>query len=311
MNPQPASWRLTYELARGQGVSMRKGDVAERNADANELYERSVALGALRTALDAARNGHGQLIFVCGEAGAGKSALLRRFAHDIDGTARLLWGDCDPLFTPSPLGPFLDIADQLAGEFGELVKKGARPPRLVHALMRELGAGSVDVVVIDDLQWADEASLDLLELVGRRIGRVPALVVGSFRDDEIGPAHPLRTVLGRLATAPVTRLSLAPLSRDTVALMAARYGVDEGLLFENTGGNPFFVTEALSCGADRVPPTVRDAVLAAAGDDRDHAFGRQPDGSRGTRRRGPGSPRPLSGLRCPGSGGGPHGPVQA
>src|SRR6516164_3946443 len=123
---------------------MRRGHVAERNGDADELYERSDALGALRTALDAARNGHGQLIFVCGEAGAGKSALLRRFAHDIDGTARLLWGDCDPLFTPSPLGPFLDIADQLAGEFGELVRKGARPPRLVHALMRELGAGSVD-----------------------------------------------------------------------------------------------------------------------------------------------------------------------
>jgi len=241
---------------------MRTGGAAECNEDTSELYERSDALGALRSALDAARDGHGQLIFVCGEAGAGKSALLRRFAREIDGTIRLLWGDCDPLFTPSPLGPFLDIADQLAGEFGELVKTGAGPPRLVHAFMRELVAGSVDLVVIDDLQWADEASLDLLELIGRRVGRVPALVVGSFRDDEIGPAHPLRTVLGRLATAPVTRLSLAPLSRDAVALMAARYGVDEGQLFENTGGNPFFVTEALSCGADRVPPTVRDAVLA-------------------------------------------------
>src|SRR5689334_11255050 len=109
---------------------MRKGGAAECNEDISELYERSDALGALWSALDAARNGHGQLILVCGEAGAGKSALLRRFARDIEGTTRLLWGDCDPLFTPAPLGPFLDIADQLAGEFGELVKRGAGPPRL-------------------------------------------------------------------------------------------------------------------------------------------------------------------------------------
>jgi DNA-binding CsgD family transcriptional regulator/tetratricopeptide (TPR) repeat protein len=241
---------------------MRSGGAAARGEDIGELHERSDALGALRAALGAARDGHGQLILVGGEAGAGKTALLRRFARDADGIARLLWGNCDPLFTPSPLGPFLDIADQLAGEFGELVKTGAKPPRLVHALMRELAAGTTDVLIIDDLHWADEASLDLLELAGRRIGRVPALIVGSFRDDETDPAHPLRTVLGRLATAPVTRLSLAPLSRRAVALMAARHGVDGGQLFEKTGGNPFFVTEALSCGADRVPPTVRDAVLA-------------------------------------------------
>ena len=241
---------------------MRSGGAAARSEDTGELYERSDALGALRAALDAARDGHGQLILVCGEAGAGKTALLRRFARDTDGTARWLWGNCDPLFTPSPLGPFLDIADQLAGEFGELVKTGAKPPQLVHAFMRELGAGGTDVVAIDDLHWADEASLDLLELAGRRIGRVPALIVGSFREDEMDPEHPLRTVLGRLATAPVTRLSLTPLSRHAVALMAARHGVDGEQLFEKTGGNPFFVTEALSCGADRVPPTVRDAVLA-------------------------------------------------
>ena len=225
---------------------MRSGGAAARSEDTGELYERSDALGALRAALDAARDGHGQLILVCGEAGAGKTALLRRFARDTDGTARWLWGNCDPLFTPSPLGPFLDIADQLAGEFGELVKTGAKPPQLVHAFMRELGAGGTDVVAIDDLHWADEASLDLLELAGRRIGRVPALIVGSFREDEMDPEHPLRTVLGRLATAPVTRLSLTPLSRHAVALMAARHGVDGEQLFEKTGGNPFFVTEALS-----------------------------------------------------------------
>lgn len=236
-----------------------------RSEDGGELHERLQALGTLQAALDQAVAGRGQLVLVSGEAGVGKTALLRRFAREAGGTARILWGACDPLFTPRPLGPFLDIAEQVTGEFAELVRRGAKPHQTLHAFLQELSADRAAIVVVEDLHWADEASLDLLGLVGRRIEQVAALVIASFRDDEIDPVHPLQTVLGRLATVPaVTRLKLDPLSRSTVAVMAAPYGADERQLFEKTGGNPFFVTEVLSCGTAGVPPTVRDAVLARA-----------------------------------------------
>jgi predicted ATPase len=245
-----------------------------------ELYERADALAGLCAALELGAAGRGQIVLVSGETGVGKTALVQRSAREVAGTARILWGGCDPLFTPRPLGPFLDIAAQIEGEFAEIVAKDGRPFRVLPALLRELGSGRA-IVVVEDLHWADEASLDLLGLVARRIGQVPAVVVMTFRDDEIGPAHRLRALLGSLATAPaVTRIRLEPLSREAVAVMAKPHGVDERQLFERTGGNPFFITEVLASGATGVPPTVRDAVLAraarpgkppTAGSHRDHA----------------------------------------
>jgi predicted ATPase len=233
--------------------------------DNGELLERAAPLSALRQGLDEACAGRGRLLLLAGEAGAGKTALLRRFADDVAGSARVLWGACDPLFTPRPLGPFLDIAGQVTGEFGGLVREGVQPHETLAALLRELDRGRPSLVVLEDVHWADEASLDLLGMIGRRIGQAAALVVASYRDDELGQAGALRTVLGELATAPaVSRLGLEPLTPAAVATMASPYGVDEQQLYRQTGGNPFYVTEVLGSGAASMPATVRDAVLARA-----------------------------------------------
>jgi class 3 adenylate cyclase/tetratricopeptide (TPR) repeat protein len=232
---------------------------------ADELLERSDALSTLADSLAAVTGtGRGQLVLVSGEAGVGKTALLRRFSDDRRGSARILWGSCDPLFTPRPLGPLLDVAEVAGGELAEVVQEG-RPHAVASALMRELGSRATTILVLDDVQWADEATLDVLGLLGRRIEAAPALVLLSYRDDELDRAHPLRMVLGALATGPaVRRLEIAPLSRDAVAHLAEPHGVDADELFSKTAGNPFFATEALAAGEAELPHTVRDAVLARA-----------------------------------------------
>lgn len=187
----------------------------------------------------------GALVLVAGEAGIGKTALLRAFCAGAD--ARVLQGACDPLHTPRPLGPLLDILGEEPG-----------PSDAFAALAGELRRRAPSVVVIEDLHWADEATLDLVRLLGRRVETLPALVVATYRDDELDRAHPLRFALAALPR--VTRLRLEPLSAAAVGELAGDRGAE---LHALTAGNPFFVTEALEAGSD-VPDSVRDAVLARA-----------------------------------------------
>jgi DNA-binding CsgD family transcriptional regulator/tetratricopeptide (TPR) repeat protein/type II secretory pathway predicted ATPase ExeA len=238
------------------------GTIAE--SERVELLERSEQLRMLADALAAVEGrARGRLVFVSGEAGAGKTALLRGFAERLGRDARLLWGACDALFTPRPLGPLLDVAWAAGPGLGELVERGAKPHDVALALLRELSSGSPTVLVLEDVHWADEATLDVLRLMGRRVESVPGLVLASYRDDELDRSHPLRSVLGALPPrGAVNRLRVPPLSRDAVALLSEPHGVDAEELYRRTDGNPFFVTEVLATGAAEVPETVRDAVLA-------------------------------------------------
>src|SRR5439155_4500983 len=148
----------------------------------------------------------------------------------------------------------------------ELVVRGARPHEIVGALLRELGRRPPAVLVLEDVHWADEATLDVLRLLGRRIQGVRALILASYRDDELDRAHPLRIVIGELATGrAVGRLELDPLSAPALAKLAKPHGVDVEDLYRKTNGNPFFVNEVLATGGEQIPNTVRDAVLARAG----------------------------------------------
>jgi DNA-binding CsgD family transcriptional regulator len=230
----------------------------------NGLLERTGELAALERSLAKARDGQGSLVLVSGEAGIGKSALVRAFCGAQRGGTRVLWGVCEPLFTPRPLGPLLDVAEVVGGELAELVQGRATPHDVTMALRRELGRRSPTIVVIDDAQWADEATLDVLRLLADRLEGVRAAVVVAYRD-ELDRWHPLRIVVGEIgAGRAITRVRLQPLSLQAVTSLAARYGASPSELYGKTRGNPFFVTEVLEASDIGVPPTVRDAVLARA-----------------------------------------------
>jgi len=235
-------------------------------ASGGELLERSYHLSALREALAATLGTHrGVLVLLGGEAGGGKTTLLRRFCADCERVDCVLWGSCDPLFTPRPLGPFLDIAQETGGELRDLMAAGAKPYQIAAALVRAAQASRGTIIVLEDLHWADEATLDVLSLLGRRIEAVPALVIGTYRDDELDRTHPLRRLLGELrSTTSIRRLTAEPLSRGGVAALAAPHGLDADALHRATAGNPFFVTEVIATPGAGIPSTVRDAVMARA-----------------------------------------------
>ena len=230
-----------------------------------ELLERQGELDALAGLLDDVRGQRrGWLVLVSGEAGVGKTALLRRFCDEHRSSARILWGACDALYTPSPLGPLIEIAESSGGEMEALVHGEAKPYEVATALMHELDRHGSSVLVLEDVHWADEATLDVVRLLGRKVEGVPALVLVSYRD-ELDRVHPLRVLAGELSTSQaVRRLRVDPLSPEAVARLAEPHGVDAVVLYRNTGGNPFFVTEVLAAADAEIPNTVRDAVLARA-----------------------------------------------
>ncbi len=228
-----------------------------------ELLERASFLRTLAEYARDARRGDGRLVLVSGESGMGKTALLEAFRDELR-DARWLWGACDGLLTPRPLGPIFDVASQLDGELAGLCRDGAHRDRLFAAFLAEIDSpAAFTVTVIEDVHWADEATIDLLSFVGRRLARMRSLVLVTFREDELGADHPLRIVLGDVATQRATRRMLVPpLSADAVRALAEAGSpqVDAAELYRVTGGNPFYVREVLEAGWPALPPTVRDVV---------------------------------------------------
>jgi DNA-binding CsgD family transcriptional regulator len=228
-----------------------------------DVLERDAHRAVLDECLAAARGGDGRLVFVSGEAGSGKTTLVDSFCAGVRG-ARVAMGACDDLDTPRPLGPVLEIAERL----------GLADPHddvslhsLMTAMVAALSGSRATIAVVEDAHWADAATLDVLRYVGRRVASLRALLVVTFRDDELDVDHPLQVLMGDLATAPgVLRLQVDALTHAAVATLAeaASTGVDVHALYAQTGGNPFFVTEVLAVGGQGVPPSVRDAVLARA-----------------------------------------------
>ena len=230
-----------------------------------ELLEREQFFDELEAILSGVAAGNGRLVLVSGEAGIGKTSVVERFAEAHHQNARVLWGACDALFTPRPLGPLYDIAHQTQSNLTALLEEEAPRASIFSAVLDELEDGRAPTVAImEDVHWADEATLDLLKFLGRRINRTNAMVVVTYRDDEVGADHPLRLVLGDLPHRSVTRLRLLPLSQAAVNTLAERAGRPIEDLYAVTGGNPFFVTEALASKERGVPVTVSDAVLSRA-----------------------------------------------
>jgi DNA-binding CsgD family transcriptional regulator/tetratricopeptide (TPR) repeat protein len=227
-----------------------------------ELLERERCLAELHGWLGAAADRGGCTVLVGGEAGVGKTVLLQELCAR-QSVMRSLWGGCDDLSTPRPLAPLHDIARETQGALLASIGSTASRGDIFTSALDELERIST-LLVLEDMHWADEASLDLLKFLGRRIHRTRSMIVVSYRDDEVGSSHPLRVLIGDLPRASTHRMFVAPLSEPAVVQLARRAGRSPEGIYGITAGNPLFVTEVLAANADSVPATVRDAVLARA-----------------------------------------------
>ncbi|HET7085516.1 MAG TPA: AAA family ATPase [Rhizomicrobium sp.] len=224
-----------------------------------EFLERGEHLTRLAGALALAARGHGRILAIAGAAGSGKTTLVEHFVLSQRDTARIYAGACENLSTPEPLLPLRDIAraqgaalDLSHGQLAafetvlDLLRQGAKPALLI----------------LEDMHWADAATLDLIRFLVRRIAQVKALVLVTYRDDE--PRSALKDILAEAAAGSVERMTLEELSLPAVTTLAEKAGRNGKALYALTGGNPFLVTETLAAEMDTTPESVRDATLARA-----------------------------------------------
>ncbi len=227
------------------------------------LLEREEPLRALALRYAEAAAGNGSLVLIAGEAGAGKTSLVRAFVESLDRSALVLSGACDPLSTPRPLSPLQDFAADPESGLGDLRPGDTEPYELFAEVLDRLRNTIRPIVmVIEDVHWADEGTLDLIRFLGRRVADTNAVVTCTYRHDEVDRTHPFRTVLGQVGSLSTTHtVEVSPLSQRAVEQLTGDTGIDAYDLHERTGGNAFFVTESIAAGG-RMPRTVQDAVLA-------------------------------------------------
>src|SRR5690242_14804194 len=239
---------------------------------ADVLIERAGFLASLEGLLGEALDGSGRLVFLGGEAGVGKTTLADTLAGADDVAAAAAGaadagpavrrGSCDNVTTAEALGPILDAFPELITAVDD--EAGLSRLRLFRKV-REALSGSPMLLLLEDVHWADEATLDILRYLGRRLAGVRLMILATYRSEEVGRDHPLTVVMGDLAgLSGVVRIQLPPLTATGVRqlLDAAGSALDADAIFQRTGGNPFYLTEVLATGAEQVPATVRDAVLA-------------------------------------------------
>jgi DNA-binding CsgD family transcriptional regulator/tetratricopeptide (TPR) repeat protein len=225
---------------------------------ASPLLERETERAALAAALAEARH-EGRAVLVVGESGIGKTRLMRSVLDECD--LPVLWGACDPLTTPRPLGPLRDVARQAGGPLAAAIGGGSRE-ELLTALLDALDAPP-SVLVVEDVHWIDAATLDVLALVGRRLATQHGALVVSGWPEALGPRADVRRVLAAFPRDVLRIVEPTPLSHDAVCALAAARDRDGTEVYNSTGGNPFFVTEALAAAPGEAVPTTVHAAVAA------------------------------------------------
>ncbi len=271
---------------------------ADAPSSAARMVGRDDELARLQAAFARASAGEPSAVVVAGEAGIGKSRLLREFAASVAGQADIATSRCLDLGgTPVAYGAILGLLRDLVAQRGaDRVMQAAGPGRAaLQLLMPELGDSpeatrpdtsperlreafvtAVEsladtrplVLMIEDLHWADGGTLTLLSFLLRVVTRGRLLVVLAWRSDESGRNDPVRLVLGEAERAHlIERITLERLDAASVhALVSALATIDDedilhGLA-QRAEGIPFFVEELSRCATATLPDTLRDLLLA-------------------------------------------------
>lgn len=205
----------------------------------------------------------GGLAFVLGEAGHGKTSLIDAFVGRLDHRFRTVSLSCEPLGRPLAFGPLLATSDLLSSAVRDELDRGGFRPSVYRAMLDMLGAEQT-VLIVEDIQWADEATLGLVRHLARHVADTSSVIVVTLRPEEIDPAHPFQVVtadVGRLAT----RIELPPLSVGGVRQLVVGTPHDPVAVHAATLGNPFFVEEIVRHPDTDIPATVTDAIEATTG----------------------------------------------
>lgn len=228
-----------------------------------ELIERDGFISLLENKYRHIESGEGHTIFVNGEAGIGKTTLLKEFRKRIEDETNVFIGTCDALFTPRPLAPLYDIAWQMLGtewmEQDDVSKRGQLFTSFYQGLKSRKGK---TIIIFEDIHWADEASFDFIKFLARRINTVQCLFIITHRNDECPSIQLLRNVMGQLAPDTFTRMPLTPLSKEAVEKLAVEKGYSGEDVYSISGGNPFYVNEILAWYSKGVPTNIKDSVLS-------------------------------------------------
>lgn len=221
-------------------------------------------MATLKARFNNAAAGEGHCIFINGEAGIGKTSLVKAFCKHHKNDSTIYKGMCDALFTPRPLAPFYDIALQVSNNAGWLKNESITDRPLLFAnFFRELNTRQGPVIIVfEDIHWADEATIDFIKFFARRISQTSCLFLLTSRNDEIHNNHPLKHLPGQLSPDTFTRLQLTPFSREAVEKMAAEKGYKGEDVYSISGGNPFYVNEILASYSPGIPDNIKDSILS-------------------------------------------------
>ena len=227
------------------------------------LIERDVFMTSLQKHFANVAEGEGHCILLSGEAGIGKTALVKAFCKKQADDCSIYSGACDDLFTPRPLAPLYDVLWQVNKDRWPVPPSNEERSVLFATFFQELSTKKGKLLIVfEDIHWADEGTLDFIKFFVRRIDQLPCLFILTYRDDEIYLGHPLRNVLGQLSPQSFTKLVLTPLSKQAVVEMATQKGYDGENVYSISGGNPFYVNEILASYSPGVPDNIKDSILS-------------------------------------------------
>ncbi len=227
------------------------------------LIEREGLLASLQQYFEDISDGEGHCVFIGGEAGIGKTALVKAFCKKQSDECSIYQGACDALFTPRPLAPLYDILWQVNKERWPTSPSSEERSALFADFFQELSAKKGKLLIVfEDIHWADEGTLDFIRFFARRIYQLRCLFILTYRDNEIHSRHPLRNVLGQLPPDSFTKLVVTPLSKQAVVEMATQKGYSGEDVYSISGGNPFYVNEILASYSPGVPDNIKDSILS-------------------------------------------------